>query len=77
MLEHVPMRNEDGEIRHEFVDEIARAIEAGDTTLLRMRFMASPGSVHFRSASHRRRRRVLHLYPMITATTPIPALAML
>jgi len=35
ILDHVPMRNEDGEIRREFVEEIARAIAAGDTTLLR------------------------------------------
>jgi magnesium transporter len=31
----VPMRNEDGDIRHEFVEEIARAIEAGDSASLR------------------------------------------
>ncbi len=35
VLDHVPMRNEDGEIRHEFVEEIADAIAANDTTLLR------------------------------------------
>jgi magnesium transporter len=35
VLDHVPMRNEEGEIRQEFVDEIARAIEAADTSLLR------------------------------------------
>ena len=35
VLDHVPMRNEDGEIRHEFVEEIARAIEAGDSAALR------------------------------------------
>ena len=26
VLDHVPMRNEDGEIRHEFVEEIAHAL---------------------------------------------------
>ncbi|MGY4371471.1 magnesium transporter [Bradyrhizobium sp. LB1.3] len=31
VLDHVPMRNEDGEIRHEFVEEIAHAIEAGNS----------------------------------------------
>ena len=35
VLDHVPMRDENGEIRHEFVEEIARAIEASDSTLLR------------------------------------------
>ena len=35
VLDHVPMRNEDGDIRHEFVEEIARAIEAGDSASLR------------------------------------------
>ena len=35
VLDHVLMRNEDGEIRHEFVEEIARAIEAGDSAALR------------------------------------------
>jgi magnesium transporter len=35
VLDHVPMRNEDGEIRHEFVAEIASAIEAGDSASLR------------------------------------------
>jgi magnesium transporter len=35
LLERVPMRDEDGEIRHEFVEEIARAIKAGDAALLR------------------------------------------
>jgi len=35
VLDHVPMRNEDGEIRHEFVEEIAHAIEAGDSAALR------------------------------------------
>src|ERR1700749_1394273 len=35
VLDHVPMRNEDGEIRHEFVEEITHAIEAGDATMLR------------------------------------------
>src|SRR6266567_605912 len=35
VLDHVPMRNEDGEIRHEFVEEMAHAIEAGDSAALR------------------------------------------
>src|SRR6202795_5086382 len=35
VLDHLPMRNEDGEIRHEFVDEISRAIHAEDTPFLR------------------------------------------
>jgi magnesium transporter len=35
VLDHVPMRNEEGEIRHEFVEEIAHAIAAGNTALLR------------------------------------------
>lgn len=35
VLDHVPMRNEDGEIRHEFVEEIAHAIEAADSAALR------------------------------------------
>ncbi|HXH43492.1 MAG TPA: magnesium transporter [Bradyrhizobium sp.] len=35
VLDHVPMRNEDGEIRQEFVEEVARAIEAGDSAALR------------------------------------------
>ncbi|MBI5264889.1 MAG: magnesium transporter [Bradyrhizobium sp.] len=35
VLEHVPMRNETGEIRQEFVQEIANAIGANDATLLR------------------------------------------
>ncbi|MGY2936606.1 CBS domain-containing protein [Bradyrhizobium sp. GM6.1] len=35
VLDHVPMRNEDGEIRHEFVAEITHAIEAGDSAALR------------------------------------------
>jgi magnesium transporter len=35
VLEHVPMRNEEGEIRQEFVEEIAHAIEAAETSLLR------------------------------------------
>lgn len=35
ILDHVPMRNEEGEIRQEFVEEIAHAIEAADTSLLR------------------------------------------
>ena len=36
VLDHVPMRNEEGEIRQEFVREIADAIGANDTTLLRV-----------------------------------------
>jgi magnesium transporter len=35
MLERLPMRDEGGEIRREFVDEIARAIEADDAPFLR------------------------------------------
>lgn len=35
VLDHVPMRNEDGEIRHEFVEEIAHAIEVADSAALR------------------------------------------
>ena len=35
VLDPVPMRDEDGEIRHEFVEEIARAIHAADTSFLR------------------------------------------
>src|SRR5690242_21701592 len=35
VLDHVPMRDEEGEIRHEFVEQIARAIETEDTALLR------------------------------------------
>jgi len=35
VLDHLPMRDADGEIRHEFVAEIARAIHAADTPLLR------------------------------------------
>jgi magnesium transporter len=35
VLDHVPMRNEDGEIRQEFVEEIAHAIEAADSAALR------------------------------------------
>ncbi|MFK4557949.1 magnesium transporter [Bradyrhizobium ottawaense] len=35
VLDHVPMRNEDGDIRHEFVEEVAHAIEAGDSASLR------------------------------------------
>jgi magnesium transporter len=33
--EHLPMRDEEGEIRHEFVEEITRAIKADDASLLR------------------------------------------
>jgi magnesium transporter len=35
VLERVPMRDEDGKIRHEFVEAIARAITARDTAFLR------------------------------------------
>ena len=35
VLERLPMRDKDGEIRHEFVEEISRAIHAADTPLLR------------------------------------------
>jgi magnesium transporter len=35
VLDPPPMRDEDGEIRHEFVEEIARAIDADNTPLLR------------------------------------------
>jgi magnesium transporter len=35
VLDHLPMRNEDGEIRREFVEEIARAIHAAETPFLR------------------------------------------
>src|SRR6202165_4630397 len=35
VLDRLPMRDEDGEIRHEFVEEIARAIHASETPLLR------------------------------------------
>jgi magnesium transporter len=35
VLDRLPMRAEDGEIRHEFVEEISRAIHAADTPLLR------------------------------------------
>jgi magnesium transporter len=34
-LDHLPMRDEDGEIRREFVEEITRAIHAAEVTLLR------------------------------------------
>jgi magnesium transporter len=34
-LDHLPMRDEDGEIRREFVEEIARAIHAAEVPLLR------------------------------------------
>src|ERR1700726_1883040 len=34
-LDHLPMRDEDGEIRREFVEEIARAIHAAEVQLLR------------------------------------------
>src|SRR5207302_5971760 len=35
VLEHLPMREEDGEIRREFVETISRAIQAADTPFLR------------------------------------------
>lgn len=35
VLDHVLMRNEDGEIRHEFVEELAHAIDAADSAALR------------------------------------------
>jgi magnesium transporter len=35
VLDRFPMRGEDGEIRHEFVEEIADRIDAGDADLLR------------------------------------------
>ncbi len=35
VLDRLPMRNEDGEIRHEFVEEISRAIHAEQTPFLR------------------------------------------
>src|SRR6201994_2636231 len=35
VLERLQMRDEDGEIRHEFVEEITRAIHQADTVLLR------------------------------------------
>src|SRR6202051_5186278 len=35
LLDRLPMRGEDGEIRHEFVEAIARAIRAADTPFLR------------------------------------------
>src|SRR5437660_4433029 len=34
-LDHLPMRDEEGQIRHEFVEEITRAIEAADAPRLR------------------------------------------
>jgi magnesium transporter len=34
-LDRLPMRDEEGQIRHEFVEEITRAIQAADTPLLR------------------------------------------
>jgi magnesium transporter len=33
-LDHLPMRDEEGQLRHEFVEEIARAIHAADRPLL-------------------------------------------
>ena len=35
VLDRLPMRDEEGQIRHEFVEEIARAIQAADRPLLR------------------------------------------
>src|ERR1035438_724281 len=35
VLDRMPMRGEDGEIRHQFVEEIARAIQLADTPFLR------------------------------------------
>src|SRR5246127_25075 len=35
ILDRFPMRDEDGEIRHEFVEEISRAIHAAETPVLR------------------------------------------
>src|SRR5450631_4820153 len=35
VLDRLPMREEDGEIRREFVEEMSRAIEAEDTVVLR------------------------------------------
>ena len=34
VLDHLPMRDEEGQLRHEFVEEIARAIAAADRPLL-------------------------------------------
>ena len=34
LLDRFPMRDEEGQLRHEFVDEIARAIHAADRPLL-------------------------------------------
>jgi magnesium transporter len=35
LLDRHPMRDEDGEVRHEFVAEISRAVQAGDAAFLR------------------------------------------
>jgi magnesium transporter len=35
VLDRLPMRDKDGEIRQEFIEEIARAIHAEDALLLR------------------------------------------
>src|SRR5579862_9185115 len=35
VLDRLPMREENGEIRHEFVEEVTRAIHEANTTLLR------------------------------------------
>ena len=35
VLDHLPMRDEEGQIRHEFVEEITRAIQAADAPRLR------------------------------------------
>jgi len=34
VLDRLPMRDENGEIRHDFVEEIARAIQAADKPFL-------------------------------------------
>ena len=35
VLARLPMRNEDGELRHEFIEEITRAIHAAESSFLR------------------------------------------
>src|SRR6201985_1319497 len=35
LLERLPMRNEDGDIRPEFIDEVTRCIRAGEASFLR------------------------------------------
>ena len=47
VLERLPMRDEDGEIRREFIEAITRAIKARDTTFLR----AEVGSVSLEKMS--------------------------